>query len=161
MLFQRLRHGICIDLVYRISNSRPSNHRAHRETWLWLPFSCHDHGKARDETFFSSHLYLIDWDACIKWGHLLNGKRDISVMELSSWRIRVWCCFTCPSFIELANVWDLIKKLVKEDTIKRTGVEQVSTKCEVTVTHIGHWGKNTSPCFLKKMFSLGHKMLLK
>ena len=127
MLSQRLRHGMPLNLLREFLIPGSQN-RTDREIWLWLPFGCYDHGKARDEAVFPSNLYLADWGACIEWKHLLKSKKGISEMEFPSWRIRDCCCFTLPSFIELANVWDLIKNLSKEDTIKRTSVQKVSTK---------------------------------
>lgn len=60
-----------------------------------------------------------------------------------------------PSFIQLANVTDLIKMLSKVDTIKGSNVEKASNKWRVTFDHISNWGKDPNPCILgKKMLSL-------
>ena len=89
-----------------------------------------------------------------EWGHLMTNKKDISGIVFSLSRITDCCCFTL-SFEELADAWDLTKKLSKEDTIKGTSIEKVSIKWKVIFTKTGNWGKDTNPCFLGKIVQFG------
>lgn len=64
----------------------------------------------------------------------------------------------CGSFTlslkELANAWDLMKKLSKEDTIIRGSIEKVSTKWKLIFDKTGNWGKDTKPHLLEKKCSV-------